>query len=97
MEEELTKWRAGDKVPEADWVVDFEQPKKQPSSRQVAVASTSTDAERHQYEEERRKNEEERTKMYAQLDEKDEEIQVQSQLVEQLKQQLMEQVREDDG
>lgn len=42
--------------------------------------------------EERRKYEEERSKLYAQLDEKDDEIQVQSQLAERLKQQLMEQV-----
>lgn len=41
--------------------------------------------------EERRKYEEERSKLYAQLDEKDDEIQVQSQMVERLKQQLMEQ------
>ena len=41
---------------------------------------------------ERRKYEEERSKLYAQLDEKDDEIQVQSQLAERLKQQLMEQV-----
>jgi kinesin family protein 5 len=43
--------------------------------------------------EERRKYEEERSKIYAQLDEKDDEIQIQSQLAERLKQQLMEQVR----
>jgi len=41
---------------------------------------------------ERRKYEEERTKLYAQLDEKDDEIQSQSQQVERQKQQLMEQV-----
>lgn len=41
--------------------------------------------------EERRNYEEERSKLYAQLDEKDDEIQVQSQLAERLKQQLMEQ------
>lgn len=41
--------------------------------------------------EERRKYEEERSKLYAQLDEKDDEIQMQSQLAERLKQQLMEQ------
>jgi kinesin family member 5 len=44
--------------------------------------------------EERRKYEDERSKLYAQLDEKDDEIQVQSQLAERLKQQLMEQVRQ---
>jgi hypothetical protein len=42
--------------------------------------------------EERKKYEEERSKLYSQLDEKDDEIQVQSQLAERLKQQLMEQV-----
>ena len=41
---------------------------------------------------ERRKYEEERTKLYAQIDEKDDEIQSQSQQVERQKQQLMEQV-----
>lgn len=41
---------------------------------------------------ERRKYEEERSKLYQQLDEKDDEIQVQSQLAERLKQQLLEQV-----
>lgn len=40
---------------------------------------------------ERRKYEEERSKLYQQLDEKDDEIQVQSQLAERLKQQLLEQ------
>lgn len=42
--------------------------------------------------EERRKYEEERSKLYQQLDEKDDEIQVQSQLAERVKQQLNEQV-----
>lgn len=42
--------------------------------------------------EERAKYEEERNKLYQQLDEKDDEIQVQSQLAERLKQQLIEQV-----
>lgn len=46
--------------------------------------------------EERCKYEEERSKLYAQLDEKDDEIQVQSQLAERQKQQLMEQVRHSD-
>lgn len=41
---------------------------------------------------ERRKYEEERSKLYQQLDEKDDEIQVQSQLAERLKQELIEQV-----
>lgn len=41
---------------------------------------------------ERRKYEEERTKLYAQIDEKEDEIQSQSQQVERQKQQLMEQV-----
>lgn len=41
---------------------------------------------------ERRKYEEERSKLYQQLDEKDDEIQIQSQLAERLKQQLLEQV-----
>lgn len=42
--------------------------------------------------EERKKYEEERSKLYQQLDEKDDEIQVQSQLAERVKQQLDEQV-----
>lgn len=41
---------------------------------------------------ERRKYEEERSKLYQQMDEKDDEIQVQSQLAERAKQQLNEQV-----
>jgi hypothetical protein len=64
MEEELTKWRAGDKVPEEDWVSAAEQL----ATRHVAAPSTITDDERHEYEE--------RAKLYAQpqLDEKDEEF-----------------------
>lgn len=42
---------------------------------------------------ERRKYEEERSKLYQQLDEKDDEIQVQSQLAERAKKQLQEQVK----
>ncbi|KAL3068382.1 hypothetical protein niasHT_030673 [Heterodera trifolii] len=109
MEQELRRWRAGDRVSESDWadlsanmqqmdsmtpsmmsdsMATFSEP---PSTTQQPLLSSR---EGPIVDEERRKYEEERSKLYAQLDEKDDEIQAQSQLAERLKQQLMEQEKE---
>jgi kinesin family protein 5 len=99
---ELKRFRSGERVPESEWVnlneIDAAQltestlmtPSMSESvfvpaapAPQPLLSSTTGPMS----DEERRKYEEERSKLYQQLDEKDDEIQVQSQLVEKLKQQ----------
>uniref|UniRef100_A0A183BVI0 Kinesin-like protein n=1 Tax=Globodera pallida TaxID=36090 RepID=A0A183BVI0_GLOPA len=106
MEQEMRRWRVGDKVSEADWVdlsasmqqTDSMTPSMMTDSMAIYVEPPTAaqqpllfSREGPIVDEEKRKYEEERSKLYAQLDEKDDEIQVQSQLAEGLKQQLMEQ------
>ncbi|XP_063308687.1 kinesin-1 heavy chain [Pelobates fuscus] len=92
LENELNRWRKGETVPVEEqydkekanmdaFVVDNVVANDKPA---VTLASNFTDAER-------RKCEEEVTKLYKQLDDKDEEINQQSQLVEKLKQQMLDQ------
>uniref|UniRef100_A0A0R3RG82 Kinesin-like protein n=1 Tax=Elaeophora elaphi TaxID=1147741 RepID=A0A0R3RG82_9BILA len=112
-EAELSRWRKGEKVPEAEWVsllegaaVNLQLPigaeSLSPSvsdsilgslDRSISVAPVPlltsaigaiTDADRKKYEEER-------SALYQQLDEKDDEITLHSQLAERLKQQMNEQ------
>ncbi|OCT73907.1 kinesin-1 heavy chain [Xenopus laevis] len=92
LENELNRWRKGESVPIEEqydkekanmdaFVVDNFVNNEKPA---VTLASNFTDAERS-------KCEEEVTKLYKQLDDKDEEINQQSQLVEKLKQQMLDQ------
>ncbi|XP_053322504.1 kinesin-1 heavy chain [Spea bombifrons] len=92
LENELNRWRKGESVPVEEQfdkekanldalVVETVVANDKPA---VTLATNFTDAER-------RKCEEEVTKLYKQLDDKDEEINQQSQLVEKLKQQMLDQ------
>ncbi|XP_063778148.1 kinesin-1 heavy chain [Pseudophryne corroboree] len=92
LENELARWRKGETVPIEEqfdkekanldaFVVDNVVANDKPA---VTLAANFTDAER-------RKCEDEVTKLYKQLDDKDEEINQQSQLVEKLKQQMLDQ------
>ncbi|KAG8573536.1 hypothetical protein GDO81_012450 [Engystomops pustulosus] len=92
LENELARWRKGETVPVEEqfdkekanmdaFVVDNVVANDKPA---VTLAANFTDAER-------RKCEDEVTKLYKQLDDKDEEINQQSQLVEKLKQQMLDQ------
>ncbi|KAJ4933984.1 hypothetical protein JOQ06_006792 [Pogonophryne albipinna] len=91
LETELNRWRNGEEVPEteqttADVVTRFETIEQRP----VLDNDTSSIVVRIS-EEERQKYEEEIRKLYKQLDDKDDDINLQCQFVEKLKQQMMDQ------
>ncbi|XP_044066376.1 kinesin family member 5Aa isoform X3 [Siniperca chuatsi] len=91
LETELNRWRNGEDVPEteqttSDMVTRFETVEERP----VLDNDTSSIVVRIS-EEERQKYEEEIRKLYKQLDDKDDEINLQCQLVEKLKQQMLDQ------
>ncbi|XP_068091792.1 kinesin-1 heavy chain [Hyperolius riggenbachi] len=92
LENELARWRKGETVPVEE---QFDKEKANLDALVIETVTTNdkpavmlsanfTDAER-------RKCEDEVTKLYKQLDDKDEEINQQSQLVEKLKQQMLDQ------
>lgn len=103
---ELKRFRSGERVPESEWVnlneIDAAQLTEStimtpsmsesvfvpapPTAQPLLSSSTGPLSD-----EDRRKYEEERSKLYQQLDEKDDEIQLQSQTAEKLKQQMAEQ------
>uniref|UniRef100_A0A8C7YJ61 Kinesin-like protein n=1 Tax=Oryzias sinensis TaxID=183150 RepID=A0A8C7YJ61_9TELE len=91
LEAELNRWRNGENVPEtertsSDTVIRYETVEERPildnDSSSIVVRIS---------EEERQKYEEEIRKLYKQLDDKDDEINLQCQLVEKLKQQMLDQ------
>uniref|UniRef100_A0A3B4YJ25 Kinesin-like protein n=1 Tax=Seriola lalandi dorsalis TaxID=1841481 RepID=A0A3B4YJ25_SERLL len=91
LEAELNRWRNGEDVPEterttSDMVTRFESVEERP----ILDNDTSSIVVRIS-EEERQKYEEEIRKLYKQLDDKDDEINLQCQLVEKLKQQMLDQ------
>uniref|UniRef100_A0A3Q2NQ27 Kinesin family member 5A, a n=1 Tax=Fundulus heteroclitus TaxID=8078 RepID=A0A3Q2NQ27_FUNHE len=91
LEAELNRWRNGEDVPEterttSDVVTRIETVEERP----VLDNDTSSIVVRIS-EEERQKYEEEIRKLYKQLDDKDDEINLQCQLVEKLKQQMLDQ------
>ncbi|KRZ16652.1 Kinesin heavy chain [Trichinella zimbabwensis] len=100
-EREIERWRRGESIPESEQVnlSDLTESMIAPSvtesmivdsvSNTPAAMVTSTPAAL--VDEERVRYEEERLRLYQQLDEKDDEIQQQSQLAERLKEQLNEQ------
>uniref|UniRef100_A0A8C8R8X5 Kinesin-like protein n=1 Tax=Pelusios castaneus TaxID=367368 RepID=A0A8C8R8X5_9SAUR len=90
LEMELNRWRNGEAVPEDEQISGKEQKNLEPCDNTPiidnitpVVASIST--------EEKQKYDEELTSLYRQLDDKDDEINQQSQLAEKLKQQMMDQ------
>ncbi|CAK5076942.1 unnamed protein product [Meloidogyne enterolobii] len=109
MDQEIKRWRAGEKLAESEWTTSIadlsanltSNSDMTPTSMTESMIFPPSDRPNPQpllssrvgpiSDDERRKYEEERTKLYAQLDEKDDEIQSQSQQVERQKQQLMEQ------
>ncbi|KAL2091445.1 hypothetical protein ACEWY4_013708 [Coilia grayii] len=90
LEAELNRWRNGEEVPETEQLTPgvvrlepIEEPPVLDNSNSSIVVRIS--------EEERQKYEEEIRKLYKQLDDKDDEINQQSQLVEKLKEQMLDQ------
>ncbi|XP_063174448.1 kinesin heavy chain [Candoia aspera] len=90
LEMELNRWRNGEAVPEEEQISAKDQKNLEPCDNTPIidnivplVAGIST--------EEKRKYEEEVTSLYRQLDDKDDEINQQSQLAEKLKQQMLDQ------
>ncbi|KAK9410614.1 kinesin heavy chain isoform 5C [Crotalus adamanteus] len=90
LEMELNRWRNGEAVPEEEQISAKDQKNLEPCDNTPiidnivpVVASIST--------EEKQKYEEEVTSLYRQLDDKDDEINQQSQLAEKLKQQMLDQ------
>ncbi|XP_063283580.1 kinesin heavy chain isoform X3 [Pelobates fuscus] len=90
LEAELSRWRSGENVPEIEQLSDGEQ-LTQDTCDETPVNDNNSSIVIRISEEERRKYEEEIRKMYKQLDDKDDEINQQSQLVEKLKQQMLDQ------
>ncbi|XP_072772010.1 kinesin family member 5Aa [Nerophis lumbriciformis] len=93
LEAELNRWRNGENVPETERtqpenVTRYETTEE--TQRPVLDNDTSSIVVRIS-EEERHKYEEEIRKLYKQLDDKDDEINLQCQLVEKLKQQMLDQ------
>ncbi|KAM4610729.1 kinesin heavy chain-like isoform 2-T2 [Polymixia lowei] len=91
LEAELNRWRNGEDVPEterttAETVIRLEPVEERP----ILDNDTSSIVVRIS-EEERQKYEEEIRKLYKQLDDKDDEINLQCQLVEKLKEQMLDQ------
>merc|ERR1712240_321037 len=96
LEEELRKWRSGVTVTAEDQLnladLAMEESVSLPTPAKPDKPSAVLDLGTSQISlEERNKLQEERERMYQMLDEKDDEIQEQSQLVEKLKEQMMEQ------
>ncbi|KAG8452538.1 hypothetical protein GDO86_004356, partial [Hymenochirus boettgeri] len=90
LEAELGRWRNGENVPETEQLSDEEQLTPEVIDETPVNDNNSSIVIRIS-EEERRKYEEEIRKMYKQLDDKDDEINQHSQLVEKLKQQMLDQ------
>lgn len=90
LETELSRWRNGENVPETEQLSDNE-PIIQETCDETPVNDNNSSIVIRISEEERRKYEEEIRKMYKQMDDKDDEINQQSQLVEKLKQQMLDQ------
>ncbi|NXQ28402.1 KIF5A protein, partial [Alaudala cheleensis] len=100
LEAELSRWRSGEAVPETEQLNEAETetgpgegpgegqggaPEEPPlNDNSSSIVIHISDEERHKYEEEIRK-------LYKQLDDKDDEINQQSQIMEKLKQQMLDQ------
>ncbi|KAJ8259368.1 hypothetical protein COCON_G00183800 [Conger conger] len=88
LEQELNRWRNGENVPETEQLspgaLKTEPSEEPPLDNSSSIVVRISEEERHKYEEEIRK-------LYKQLDDKDDEINQQSQLVEKLKEQMLDQ------
>ncbi|XP_066225474.1 kinesin heavy chain [Saccopteryx leptura] len=90
LEAELSRWRSGENVPEMerlageDAVLGAELCEETPVNDNSSIVVRIAPEERQKYEEEIRR-------LYKQLDDKDDEINQQSQLIEKLKQQMLDQ------
>ncbi|XP_035242655.1 kinesin heavy chain isoform X2 [Anguilla anguilla] len=88
LEAELNRWRNGENVPETEQLspgaIKLEPSDEPPLDNSSSIVVRISEEERHKYEEEIRK-------LYKQLDDKDDEINQQSQLVEKLKEQMLDQ------
>ncbi|XP_077695014.1 LOW QUALITY PROTEIN: kinesin heavy chain [Eretmochelys imbricata] len=90
LEAELSRWRNGENVPETEQLSEEEKPAPD-TCDETPVNDNASSIVIRISEEERRKYEEEIRKLYKQLDDKDDEINQQSQLMEKLSQQMLEQ------
>ncbi|XP_068777563.1 kinesin heavy chain isoform X1 [Struthio camelus] len=101
LEAELSRWRSGEDVPETEQLSGAEAETEtstgegpgsgpEPTS-ETPLNDNSSSIVIHISDEERRKYEEEIRKLYKQLDDKDDEINQQSQIMEKLKQQMLDQ------
>uniref|UniRef100_A0A8V0ZP29 Kinesin-like protein n=1 Tax=Gallus gallus TaxID=9031 RepID=A0A8V0ZP29_CHICK len=85
LEAELSRWRSGEAVPETEQLSGTETETESGGGEgHSSIVIHISEEERHKYEEEIRK-------LYKQLDDKDDEINQQSQLMEKLKQQMLDQ------
>ncbi|XP_078393043.1 kinesin heavy chain-like [Cetorhinus maximus] len=85
LETELNRWRNGENVPENEQLPEKEEP------REVTPVADNSSIVIHISEEERQKYEEEIRKLYKYLDDKDDDINLHSQIVEKLKCQMLDQ------
>ncbi|XP_050780566.1 kinesin heavy chain isoform X3 [Gopherus flavomarginatus] len=90
LEVELSRWRNGENVPETEQLSEEEKPAPD-TCDETPVNDNASSIVIRISEEERHKYEEEIRKLYKQLDDKDDEINQQSQLMEKLSQQMLEQ------
>ncbi|XP_040510897.1 LOW QUALITY PROTEIN: kinesin heavy chain [Gallus gallus] len=90
LEAELSRWRSGEAVPETEQLSGTET-ETESGGGEGPDNGNSSSIVIHISEEERHKYEEEIRKLYKQLDDKDDEINQQSQLMEKLKQQMLDQ------
>nr|XP_033794886.1 kinesin heavy chain [Geotrypetes seraphini]XP_033794887.1 kinesin heavy chain [Geotrypetes seraphini] len=90
LEMELSRWRNGENVPETEQLSDDEKLVLD-TCDETPINDNNSSIVIRISEEERQKYEEEIRKMYKQLDDKDDEINQQSQLVEKLNQQMLDQ------
>ncbi|XP_042652851.1 kinesin heavy chain-like isoform X3 [Tyto alba] len=97
LEAELSRWRSGEAVPKTEQLSGAEAEARTgegtgmgPTS-ETPLNDNSSSIVIHISDEERRKYEEEIRKLYKQLDDKDDEINQQSQIMEKLKQQMLDQ------
>ncbi|XP_042200272.1 kinesin heavy chain [Callorhinchus milii] len=88
LETELNRWRNGENVPETE---QLPEEKEEVLCEITPVTDNDSSIVIHISEEERQKYEEEIRKLYKQLDDKDDEITQHSQMVEKMKEQMMDQ------
>uniref|UniRef100_A0A674P7P6 Kinesin family member 5A, a n=1 Tax=Takifugu rubripes TaxID=31033 RepID=A0A674P7P6_TAKRU len=91
LEAELNRWRNGEDVPETERTTSNVVNRIETTEQRPILDNDTSSIVVRISEEERQKYEEEIRKLYKQLDDKDDEINLQCQLVEKLKQQMLDQ------